>query len=436
MQVMVIGSGGREHALAWALSRSASVTQVYVAPGNAGTQWLRSSGSGYAPGAPCSAVPIPADDLHALADFARQHNIAMTIVGPEAPLALGIVDHFTARGLRIFGPDAYCAQLEASKAFSKRFMQRCGIPTAQALITADFDEARAYIHAHPGPLVVKADGLAAGKGVIVCDTAAQAEAAAHAMLAERIFGAAGATILLEERLTGREISVLAFCDGHSIHTMPVARDYKRALDADEGPNTGGMGAIAPAPDVSAELVSDVEQRVIIPAVAGMAAEGHPYTGVLYAGIMLTQAGIMTLEFNCRFGDPETQAILPLLDTDLLSIFEACTAGTLNTLNIAWRDAHSAAVVVASGGYPGSYETGFRIEGLAADAEKGIIFHAGTRATPEGDIVTNGGRVLAAAATAPTLHEALAAAYSIAGSVSFEGAHFRRDIGSIRQAQNS
>jgi phosphoribosylamine--glycine ligase len=381
-------------------------------------------------------VSIAAEDVPALADFAKQHNIGMTVVGPEAPLALGIVDYFRGQGLQIFGPDAYCAQLEASKAFSKRLMQRCGIPTASALITADIDEARAYIHAHSGPLVVKADGLAAGKGVIVCDTAAQAEAAARAMLEERIFGEAGATILLEERLTGREISVLAFCDGQAVHIMPVARDYKRAFDNDEGPNTGGMGAIAPAPDVSADVINEVVERVIMPAVKGLAADGHLYVGVLYAGIMLTQSGIMTLEFNCRFGDPETQVILPLLRTDLLSIAQACTTGTLASTQITWHEAHSAAVVMASGGYPGSYETGFRIEGLAASTQDGVVFHAGTRATPEGHVVTSGGRVLAAAATAPSLAQALSAAYAIIGGLHFHGAHYRRDIGRIRQVQDT
>lgn len=429
MRVLVIGSGGREHAIAWALSRSPQVTQVYVAPGNAGTQWQRRLVKGLSVGAPCANVPIFIEDIHGLVAFSRLEDIALTIVGPEIPLASGIVDIFQAEGLRIFGADRYAAQLESSKAFAKQFMVTHNIPTAPYAAFTQMNDAFAYARAHEPQIVVKADGLCAGKGVFVCSTHEQSERAIEAILRERIFGQHGDTLLLEDCLTGREISVLVFCDGKTIAAMPVARDHKRIFDGDLGENTGGMGAIAPAPDVDTALVDEVIARVIRPAVDGMAAVGHPYQGVLYAGIMVTETGIVTLEFNCRFGDPETQAILPLLKTDLLDVLNACVDGTLDQITLEWSEEHCATVILAAGGYPLAYARGQIISGLEAAQARtdSIVFHAGTDAH-QGAIVTNGGRVLGLTSVAPTLDAALDAAYALTELIHFDEMHFRKDIG--------
>lgn len=429
-KVLVIGSGGREHALAWALSRSPQVAQVFVAPGNAGTEWpANDAAAGLQPRAASQNVHIAVDDFPALLAFAQQKKIDLTVIGPEVPLAAGIVDAFQAAGLMVFGPTQAAAQLEASKAFAKNFMREHRIPTADYGVLTDYVVARAFLTEFGRPMVVKADGLAAGKGVLVCDTIADAEEALRQIMQERVFGAAGDTVVIEERLIGREISVLAFCDGRTVVPMPVARDHKRALDGDHGLNTGGMGAFAPTPDVSRELVDEVIRTVLQPAVDGMAARGTPYVGVLYAGLMLTPQGARVLEFNCRLGDPEAQVILPLLATDLYTVLTACIAGRLHELDIRWREQSCATVVLASPGYPGVYPKGLPISGLDSLAKYPdvIAFHAGT-AEENGQVVTAGGRVLAITALGSDLPHALNTAYMGVAHIHFEGMHYRHDIG--------
>ena len=418
LHVLVVGSGGREHAIAWALRRSPQVDTVYAAPGNAGMEDV----------AIC--ISIDAEDIVGLLDFARQQTVDLVVIGPEAPLALGMADAFQRAGVRVFGPTQAAAQLESSKAFAKAFMQRHSIPTGQYAAFDDYDRALAYLDTLQGAVVIKADGLAAGKGVTVCDTADQARAALHHMLVEGAFGAASQTVLIEERLTGPEVSVLAFCDGHTVEPMPPARDHKRVYEGDAGPNTGGMGAYAPVPDVDAALVDEITRTVLQPTVAGMAAEGTPYRGVLYAGIMLTADGPRVLEFNCRFGDPETQVILPLLETDLLDVLLACIEGRLDQTHMRWKTQACAAVVAASPGYPGSYPKGLPIAGAENLGRDDVfVFHAGT-GRYEGQLVTAGGRVLAVSALGENLTEALRHAYQALGGIRFEGMHYRRDIGHV------
>lgn len=429
--VLIIGSGGREHTLAWKLAQSPQVNQVYVATGNGGTHW-----DAHGHFAACENVAIAVTDFDALITFAREHDIDLTVVGPEVPLAAGIVDQFQAADLRIFGPVADAAQIEASKAYSKDFMTQQGIPTGEYFVTDDETAARRYLEEYRKPVVIKADGLAAGKGVMVCDTREEAGQAIHTMLSDHAFGAAGDVILIEERLTGREISVLAFADGNTVKPMIVARDHKRALDGDGGLNTGGMGAIAPSPDVNQALIDAVTEQVLQPVIDGMAALGTPYVGVLYAGLMLTDSGFKTLEFNCRFGDPETQVVLPLLQTDLYDILNACIDGKLNETDIHWSDQTAVTVVIASGGYPETYTKGYTITGLDTPPPPDVvIFHAGTRATDEG-IVTDGGRVLNVTALANDLQNALQRAYQTIPNIHFPNMHYRTDIGRTNSEANS
>lgn len=413
MKILVIGSGGREHALAWKLSRSPRVTQVLVTPGNGGT----------------GPLPDGLKDLSPLA-CAQEAGVDLTVVGPEMPLAAGIVDEFQAKGLKIWGPSQAAAQIEASKAFAKGFMQRWNIPTAASATFTEFAAAKAYLQQQTEAVVIKASGLAAGKGVILPDTPHAALQALHEMMIERKFGTAGAEVVIEACLSGPEVSVLAFCDGQNFATMPPAQDHKRIFEHDTGPNTGGMGAYAPAPLCSAELLREIEETILTPALAGLQVEGSPYVGVLYAGLMLTRQGPQVLEFNCRFGDPESQVILPLLETDLLTVIEHSLAGTLSSLQLSWKDGATATVVLASGGYPGAYETGKAISG-AAEAERldGVtVFHAGTRLSGDGQLVTAGGRVLNVTGVGPTLTEALERAYAGVNLIQFEGMHYRADIG--------
>ncbi len=413
LSVLVVGSGGREHALAWKLAQSPQVAEVFIAPGNAGTALVGTN------------VPIGVEDVAGLVAFARQEEIGLTAVGPEIPLSLGLVDAFQSAGLKVFGPTQVAAQLETSKAFAKAFMHEAGIPTAVSATFTDYQLACA--HLPDGPVVVKASGLAAGKGVIVCDNRSEAEVALRQIMLVREFGTAGDEVVIEERLTGPEVSLLAFCDGQTAVPLPPARDHKRAYDGDTGPNTGGMGVYTPPPDVPPARVDEIMRTVIIPAVQGMAQRGTPYMGVLYAGIMLTPSGPKVLEFNCRFGDPETQALLPLLQSDLAEIMLACAEGRLTPELVQVHPGACATVVMAAPGYPGRYPKGLPITGLANTPEGVLVFHAGTKAH-EGQIVTDGGRVLCVSAWGDDLATAVAHAYTGIAAVHFDGAHYRTDIG--------
>ncbi len=417
MKVLVVGSGGREHALLWALSRSPQVSALTAAPGNGGTAGLARN------------VPLRADDLAGLTAFARQERFDLVVVGPEAPLALGLADALAKVGLRVFGPSRAAAQLEGSKTFSKDFMQRHGIPTAEYAAFGVESEALDYLRGHPAPIVVKADGLAAGKGVYVCSSDEEARRAVRAIMRERVYGAAGDRVVIEECLTGQEVSVLAFSDGRTVRPMILAQDHKAAWDGDRGPNTGGMGAYAPAALLDEEALRSVMVSVLQPAVDGLAEAGTPYVGVLYAGLMITGDEFRVLEFNCRFGDPEAQVILPLLENDLAEVVLACVEGRLDQVELAWRPGACACVVLASGGYPGEYRTGLEIHGLdeTERQEQCVIFHAGTRR--EGDrVLTAGGRVLDVAAWDVGLPEAVARAYRAAALIDWDGMTYRRDIG--------
>jgi len=415
MRILVIGSGGREHALAWKLAQSPPVSQMFIAPGNGGTAAVGQN------------VSIAVTDISGLVSFARQEQIDLTLVGPEIPLVAGVVDAFNAAGLRAFGPTQAAARLEGSKAFAKQFMVEEGIPTAPATIFRDYAAAQAYLRQIVPPVVVKASGLAAGKGVIICPTMQEAEAALRQVMVERAFGEAGDECLIEDCLQGEEVSLLAFCDGKTIVPMIPARDYKRVGDGDQGLNTGGMGGYAPSPYLPPTLVQEIMARVLQPVVDGMRRRGTPYVGVLYAGLMLTDLGPRVLEFNCRFGDPETQSLMPLLESDLVEIFFACLDGRLDQVPVRWSSDQAVCVVLASGGYPGDYPSGKEITGLEdANRIPSVVFHAGTK-QQGGRLVTAGGRVLAVTATAPTLYRARTQVYAAAGQIHFEGMHYRKDI---------
>lgn len=414
LRVMIVGSGGREHALAWAVKQSPRVESLWIAPGNAGTATLGEN------------VNIAADNVIQLTRFAVENRIDLAVIGPEVPLALGLVDQLRAAGVRAFGPSAAAAQLEASKAFSKNFMQAHGIPTARFGVFSDYEAAVAYVDSLDYAVVVKADGLAAGKGVIVCDDREQAHAALRHMLKDEAFGRAGGVVVVEERLTGKEVSVLAFCDGKSCVMMPPTRDHKRIFDGDNGPNTGGMGAFTHPNDVSAEMLQTIYHQVLMPTVRGMADEGKPFVGVLYAGILLAADGLQTLEFNTRLGDPETQVILPLLASDLIDVMQACIDGTLDESLVRWHDGYAATVVASAPGYPGKYPKGAPISGLDSVSDA-LVFHAGTEQR-DGQVVTAGGRVLCVSALGHTREAALDAAYTQLARISFDGMHYRRDIG--------
>ena len=418
MRVLVIGNGGREHALAWKIGQSPQVTQIWVAPGNGGTANLPK----------CENVSIAASDLAALRDFALQQQVDLTVVGPEAPLVEGAADLLREAGLAVFGPSRAAAQIEGSKAFSKAFMQRHAIPTAQAATFDDFDEATRYLRGLDDAPVIKASGLAAGKGVILPNTRTEAAAVLQTMLLEGQFGEAGKTVLIEEKLEGPELSVLAFCDGKTARLMPVAQDHKRLMDRDLGPNTGGMGAFAPTPLATPDLMAEVETTIVQPTLAGMAAEGTPYVGVLYAGLMLTDQGPKVLEFNCRFGDPETQVLLPLLESDLMDVMVACVEGRLDEIEPSWRDEAAVTVVMAARGYPGEYEAGVPITHVdEAEAAGCLVFHAGTK-WKDDRLLTAGGRVLAVTGVGSDLPSAVRQAYAGVEVIHFNGAQYRKDIG--------
>lgn len=417
MKILVIGSGGREHALVWKASQSKLVKKIYCAPGNAGIASL------------AELVDIPSDDIARLKAFAKGKQIDLTVVGPEAPLVKGIVDEFEKEGLMIFGPSGAAAALEGSKVFSKEFMKRHGIPTAGFEVFTDEKKAIEFINKKGAPLVVKADGLAAGKGVVVAKDTEEAAEAIHRMMVAREFGEAGRQVVIEECLFGEEASILAFTDGKTIVPMASSQDHKRVFDNDTGPNTGGMGAYSPAPLVTDELFKKVDKEILQPTLKGLQREHFSYKGVIYVGIMVTKDGPKVLEYNARFGDPETQAILPRMNSDIVEVMMAVVEGKLDKIKIGWDKKACVSVVMASGGYPGSFEKGKEIKGLdsAAKLKDTVVFHAGTR-LEGGKIVSSGGRVLGVTALGETIKSAIDNAYKAVRSISFDGAHFRNDIG--------
>lgn len=417
MKVLIVGSGGREHALCWKIKQSAKVSRIYAAPGNAGT-------------AACSEnVAIQADDIAGLKGFALEKGIDLTVVGPEASLTLGVVDAFASAGLNIFGPSKRAAEIEASKVFSKGLMFRHKIPTAAYEGFDEAEKALKYIEAKGPPFVVKADGLAAGKGVVVCATKAEAESAIDAIMNKKAFGSAGGRIVIEEFLEGEEASFLAITDGKTVIPLAPAQDHKRIFDGDLGPNTGGMGTYSPAPIVTPALEKEVMETIMLPVVHAMEAEGRPYRGVLYAGLMIKDGKAKVLEFNARFGDPEVQPILMRMEGDLFEVLYRAATNGLDGVKIRWSKRASVCVVMAAKGYPGDYAKGKAITGLeeAKDVKDVVVFHAGT-ALKDGRVVTSGGRVLGVAALGDTVKAAIDAAYSAVERIKWDGAYYRRDIG--------
>ncbi len=423
MKILVIGSGGREHALVWKLAQSPHVTRMWCAPGNAGIAQERLARNGSA----VECFNIGAEDLPRLLAFAQEKKADLTVVGPDNPLALGIVDLFRRHGLRIWGPNQKAAQFEASKVFSQRFMEKYGIPTAAAGAFDDVAAAKEFA-ASLGRCVVKADGLALGKGVLICHHQAEAEKAVDEIMVSKAFGAAGARVVIQEFLEGVEVSMHALCDGRTARLFPTSQDHKRALDGDQGLNTGGLGTYSPTPFLTDEQLADAAKAILDPFMRGCAAEGIDYRGILYPGIMLTKEGPKVLEFNARFGDPETQVYLTRLENDLVELLDASVSGTLAKHELRWSPLASVCVVMASGGYPGSYPKGKIITGLdeANALPNTKVFHAGTARAGE-QIVTNGGRVLGVTALGKDLKSAQAAAYAAVERIQFNGAHFRRDI---------
>ena len=416
MKVLVVGSGGREHALVWKLSQSMKVNEIFCAPGNGGIRQM----------AEC--VDIKADDIEGLCKFALDKKIDLTVVGPEVPLSLGITDYFEKHNLRVFGPKQNAAILESSKAFAKDLMKEYSIPTAEYKVYTDPEEAKALIDEFGFPVVIKADGLAAGKGVIIATQKSEAVKAIDDIMKERQFGEAGNTIVIEEYLQGKEASILAFVDEKTVVPMVSAQDYKRVFDDDKGLNTGGMGAVSPALHYNDEIAAIVMEKIILPTVSAMKKEGRIYKGVLYFGLMLTNKGPKVIEYNCRFGDPETEAVILRLESDLVDIMEAVIDDKLDEINIEWNDDPAVCVVMASGGYPESYKKGYEIKGLK-NVKEGIVFHAGTK-YEEGRVLTNGGRVLVCASLGSSVENARHNAYKAVDMISFEGCHYRKDIAKI------
>ena len=426
MKILVIGNGGREHALAWKLKQSPRVEQLFIAPGNPGTATLGTN------------VPIKSDDIEKLAQFAVEQKIDLTVVGPEIPLTLGIVDEFNRRGLRAWGPSKAAAQLEGSKVAMKEFLRRNNIPTAQFKIFNKVADAKEYITEVDGPLVVKCDGLAAGKGVTVAKNAAEAHDAVERIMVKHEFGAAaGKHVVIEETLRGEEISVFAFCDGRNAVLLDYVQDHKQVFDGDEGPNTGGMGTFSPVPGLMKPRDEDeMVRRILYPTMAGLLKEGRPYVGVLYMGLMITDSGPKVIEYNVRFGDPECQTLMLRLTTDLPGVLEACIDGKLDQIELEWDPRTSVCVTMASGGYPGKYSNDVPIHGLdSAQAQNATVFHAGTR-DKNGMVVTAGGRVLSVCALGTDLDSARATAYAACDAIRFDGKHYRKDIGKRREARKA
>ena len=415
MKVLVIGSGGREHALAWKIAQSPLVKKVFCAPGNAGTANVAEN------------IDIPSDNVDALLQFATVTGIGLTIVGPEQPLVKGLVDSFEESGLRVFGPSQRAAEIEGSKVFCKDLMKKYGIPTARYESFDSPDQVKLFTK-EDEPVVVKASGLAAGKGVILCSNAEEARSAVQSIMQEKAFGNAGDQVVVEEFLTGQEVSLLAFTDGKTVLPLDSAQDHKAAFDGDKGPNTGGMGAYSPALVFTEELKQQVIDEIMIPTVRAMAKEGRYYRGILYAGLMLTESGPKVLEFNARFGDPETQPIMMRIKNDIVPIFEACIDGTLAKQSLQWRQEPTICVVMAAKGYPSSYEKGKEISGLNSDENRQVVvFHAGTK-LENGKVLTNGGRVLGVTALGSDINQAIKNAYSAVDKIKWDGVHYRKDIG--------
>lgn len=417
MKVLVVGSGGREHAIVWSLTKNANIEKIYCAPGNAGI------------GLDAECVPIGAMEFDKLVDFAKKENIDFTIIGMDDPLVGGVVDAFEKEGLRVFGPRKNAAIIEGSKAFSKDLMKKYGIPTAKYESFTDYEQAKKYLDSQEMPIVIKADGLALGKGVLICMTREEAEEGLKEIMLDKKFGSAGNAVVIEEFLQGPEVSVLSFCDGKTVVPMVSAQDHKRALDGDKGLNTGGMGTFSPSVFYTEEMNEECMKTIFQPTVDAMAKEGRPFVGILYFGLMLTKDGMKVIEYNARFGDPETQVVLPRLKTDLLEIMEACVDGKLADMNIEWYDNAAVCVVLASGGYPVEYEKGFEIKGLDEIKKYNniVVFHAGT-AEKDGKLVTNGGRVLGITGIGDNINEAIKTAYEGVEIVDFDKKHFRTDIG--------
>lgn len=417
VDVLVIGSGGREHALAWKLAQSSRIGKLYVAPGNGGTETVATN------------VPISALDVDGLLAFAKDKRVGLTVVGPDDALAAGVCDKFQAAGQRIFGPTKAAARIESSKTFAKAMMQRAGVPTAKHAVFMEYGKARDYVRKQPCPLVIKADGLALGKGVYVCQTEKDAERALELVMLRRAHGEAGDTVIIEECLSGREISLHAFCDGKTYSLFPTAQDHKPVYDGGNGPNTGGMGTYVPTPWVSEPMLVSLGEKLVGPVLRVLAEDGKPFTGLLYPGLMLNTWETKVLEYNARFGDPETQSYMRLLKSDLLDIMEACLDGCLDSVKVEWHPGAAVCVVVASGGYPYKYEKGLAIHGIEG-AEKtpgAVVFHAGTR-RENGELLTAGGRVLGVTAVGLSFEEARERAYQAVQSIHFQSMHFRTDIG--------
>ncbi|MDR1687912.1 MAG: phosphoribosylamine--glycine ligase [Clostridiales bacterium] len=423
MKVLVVGGGGREHAIVWKLKENPEIEKIFCAPGNAGIAQI----------AEC--VNIKATDIVNMVKFAKENSVDFTVIGPDDPLSMGIVDSFKAAGLEVFGPNKAAAIIEYSKAYSKELMKKYGIPTAAYETFNNFENAVKYIKQTKHPLFIKADGLALGKGAVYCENEGESEKTLREMMIEKNFGSSGETVVIEEFMTGPEVTVLAFSDGKTIKPMVSSQDHKRVYDNDMGLNTGGMGAFSPSRFYTEDIAKVCEEKIFKPTAEALIKEGRPFTGIIYFGLMLTPDGPKVIEYNSRFGDPETQAVLPRLDTDLLSIFKACVNQTLGTVDIKWKKSAAACVVLASGGYPEKYETGFEIKGLEnlENKENLYVFHAGT-SLANGKTVTNGGRVLGIAAQGENLDSAVKRAYEGAGLVSFEGMHYRTDIGKLKPAQ--
>ncbi len=414
MRILVVGGGGREHAIVWKLAQSRRKAELFCAPGNAGIAKL----------AEC--VPIKATDIKGMIEFAKNNSIDLVFVAPDDPLAAGLVDRLKENGIAAFGPTAKAAEIESSKVFSKALMNKYGIPTAEHKVFDDIGKAVNYINTLDPPIVVKADGLALGKGVIIASSREDAEDAVRNMISGQAFGIAGKRVIIEEFLEGKELTVLAFTDGYTIKAMPNSRDHKKAMDDDKGLNTGGMGAICPGEYLTESDWEELYNEIFLPTIKAMRKEGRPFEGVIYFGLMLTSKGPKVIEYNARFGDPETQAVLPLLETDFIDIIEAVMAHRLDKIDIKWSDRATCCVVMASGGYPSSYETGYEISGL--DGVEALVFHAGTKAGKNNQILTSGGRVLSVTAYGNSVGEAVGAAYNDISKIRFKDMHYRKDIG--------